>query len=1560
MATDLNITIPYGGGNAASTALSSHQATSYVWLGGSTGRMYLSVRFQSNPNMLITDVFETNDMRMSDGRTVTSLAKQAQMVTHASYSGKVVLVKLNDTTALIKNIYSTTSCYMYVVEIDESNNHRVKYHYIGSVSGGDNNWNNTNGVANLYSAQSYFAYQLKENKVVTYDATSNSSPYYKFTERTWDPVSKTLTSAVITTGLYNNSTQRDTERGLIDTYLVDGGEYTNPTLSGNANGFWQNTHTSNYGQWITPVVDRLGRMHFQMTSSSSNGTQNAQGIRSTSQQNFTVVYDPSLDSWTTCSMGGYWNSSSGQTNVTYSNENYFNVWLPLDTRRRDHVGYSFGNGDGAPKDELVSHSFITVGKNYMDVWSRDPESDATRVKYRHDDSDDKSDTGSEQRVIQAMWLDKDHFVVFYCNRFNNGYWRNNYDNGNSPAASQDGGIRYKVIRYLDEFMADVVKFGHIDSQYGYGNISQIMHPFKKIDERTLISECFNHMVTLWVPNIVPVAANDLYTMEEDAVLTVSDTNLGVLANDSDLDGDSLEVLSTLTVEPFAGSASMSSDGSFTYTPNANFTGTDSFSYRVVDNAGGFADGIVYITVTPKADSPTVQSDVYSIPEDTTLSVADISLGVLANDLDVDGDTLTVDTTPVSPTSNGSLTLNADGTFTYTPNANFNGTDSFEYKVEDGTGNAESGTVTINVTSVNDTPISVADTYSVVEDTVLSVNAEAGVLANDTDVESGSLTIDPTPVQDVVNGSLVLSSDGSFTYTPSANYHGVELFTYEVIDADGGKSQQSATITVTPVNDAPVALSDAYTIDEDNTLEVVDLSLAIVANDSDVDGDTITVDTTPVQDVANGTLTLTSDGKFTYVPDPNFAGSDFFIYKVSDTSGEEAQARVDITVNQVNDIPQPGIVSYSTQEDTPLTVVDAGVGILKETTDIEGDALTVNTTPVVDTSNGTLVLSEDGTFSYAPDQNFNGSDTFTYEVTDSAGNSATGVVNISVSSVNDNPVSGDRAFSVNENTTENAVPELTATDVDGTIAGYKLMATPNSGGTLVTPEGTWTIGHTIPVTDAGSVLYTPASGFYGVETFDYVAVDNEGGESTGSVVTATVVEVTLTPSLTGAAASYTMTEGQDTIVTVVDSSGEDVTWSYAVTSGSLSEATVSAVDNVFTVSPGSVDESFTLTFTATGTAGTDSMVSEFTYTAPVVATESSYPLSSDLEGSQVLFLDPSVGTTSSWTNTASPTNPATTALQFDVANVSLENNGTSNIGYIMDASSTIEPATGFDRANSGYQYEETRLGSDYDGAGSGDYTLTYWVKTTSTAAHSGSYAHGMGLGGDTNTDGGISSGISNGQIVWSYYDGGWNRAFSTGTVNDGAWHCIVMTYNNGTLNMYIDGVLDSTHAGVSYSPGKYVFDHVGSALADAAFVGTMGAIRVFSTELTSEEVESVFNVDAEQYGMTPIEEAPADPNTFAVTAQNGKYYIDGQEAPTLTLTRGETYTFNVDAAGHPLFFHDNSYWASGQYANELGSIHGVTGSRTETITYTVPANAPNTIWYNCGVHSGMGGTFTIVD
>ena len=252
--------------------------------------------------------------------------------------------------------------------------------------------------------------------------------------------------------------------------------------------------------------------------------------------------------------------------------------------------------------------------------------------------------------------------------------------------------------------------------------------------------------------------------------------------------------------------------------------------------------------------------------------------------------------------------------------------------------------------------------------------------------------------------------------------------------------------------------------------------------------------------------------------------------------------------------------------------------------------------------------------------------------------------------------------------------------------------------------------------------------------------------------------------------------------------------------------------------------------------------------------SSYSLTTALEADQLLFLDPTDttnATTSNWTNTASPTNPATTALQFDVANVTFETSGSTNIGYVMDASSTIQPSAGFNRANSGYQYPEIRLGSDYDGSGTSDYTLTYWVKTTSTLAHSGAYQHGMGLGGDTNNDGGISSGISNGQIVWSYYSGGWNRVFSTGTVNDGDWHCIIMTFNNGTLKMYIDGVLDSTHTGVGYSPGYYIFDHIGSALADKAFIGTMGAIRVFASELTASEVETVFDVEAQQYGLTPI-------------------------------------------------------------------------------------------------------------
>jgi VCBS repeat-containing protein len=150
-----------------------------------------------------------------------------------------------------------------------------------------------------------------------------------------------------------------------------------------------------------------------------------------------------------------------------------------------------------------------------------------------------------------------------------------------------------------------------------------------------------------------------------------------------------------------------------------------------------------------------------------------------------------------------LTLNANGTFTYTPSANYSGSDTFTYHANDGTGNSNIATVTITVSPVNDAPVAVNNAYNTNEDTPLIVALANSVLVNDTDLEGNTLTAIP----DVgpANGTLTLNANGTFTYTPAANYNGSDSFTYHANDATGNSNIATVTITVSPVNDAPVAV-----------------------------------------------------------------------------------------------------------------------------------------------------------------------------------------------------------------------------------------------------------------------------------------------------------------------------------------------------------------------------------------------------------------------------------------------------------------------------------------------------------------------------------------------------------------------------------------------------------------------------------------------------------------------------------------------------------------------------------------------------------------------------------
>src|SRR5665213_376261 len=381
---------------------------------------------------------------------------------------------------------------------------------------------------------------------------------------------------------------------------------------------------------------------------------------------------------------------------------------------------------------------------------------------------------------------------------------------------------------------------------------------------------------------------------------------------------------------------------------------------------------VTLTVVPVNDPPIGNNDTYTTLEDVPLNVP--APGILTNDTDVDGDALTA--LLVSNVSHGNLSFNTNGGFIYTPATNYNGTDSFTYRANDGFSTGNVATVTINITPVNDPPVANNDTYITLEDVPLIVPAASGILANDTDVEGDPLTA--VLVGNVSHGVLNLNTNGGFTYLSATNYNGTDSFAYQASDGFSTGNVATVTINITPVNDPPVANNDTYITLEDVPL-IVPAASGILANDTDVEGDPLTA--VLVGNVSHGVLNLNPNGGFTYLSATNYNGSDSFTYRANDGTTNGNLATVTINITPVNDAPVTVADTYTTLEDVRLTV--AAPGILANDTDVEGDPLTA--VLVGNVSHGVLNLNPNGGFTYLSATNYNGSDAFTYRANDGTTN-----------------------------------------------------------------------------------------------------------------------------------------------------------------------------------------------------------------------------------------------------------------------------------------------------------------------------------------------------------------------------------------------------------------------------------------------------------------------------------------------------------------------------------------------------------------------------------------------
>jgi len=564
----------------------------------------------------------------------------------------------------------------------------------------------------------------------------------------------------------------------------------------------------------------------------------------------------------------------------------------------------------------------------------------------------------------------------------------------------------------------------------------------KADDGQLESNLATVSITINAVNNPPVCAATSITTNEDTSGTVAP---------SCTDAENVPLSYAIAAQPSNGTAVVE-NGLLKYTPSANFNVSDSFTYTANDGTLTSTPATVSVTVNPVNDPPVANNQSVETNED-------ILLPLTLSGSDIEGNTLTY--ALIASPAHGTLSGVAPN-LTYTPNADFNGSDSFTFKVNDGTVDSASATVQITIHAINDPPVANNDVFTTEEDVPLNVSAALGVLSNDTDVEGDSLSA--SLVTGPAHGNLALNPDGSFTYTPDASYSGADGFTYTASDGQGGTANGNVAITVNPVNHPPVADNQNKSTDED-----VAVQITLSATDADNDSLTYTVTTEP----AHGTLSGTAPN-LTYTPAANYYGADSFSFKANDGQADSNVAVVNLTINPVNDPPVVAGQSITTGENISQNVTLNG-------SDVDGDSLTYQ---VVDQpAHGTLSGSAPNLV-YTPEQNYSGPDNFTFKANDGSSDSDTATISITVTPVNDPPVANDQSVTTAEDTTLTVT--LTASDAENDPLTYMVVGNPSHG----------VLSGTAP-----NVTYTPALNFNGPDNFTFKAND---GRADSNVATISII------------------------------------------------------------------------------------------------------------------------------------------------------------------------------------------------------------------------------------------------------------------------------------------------------------------------------------------------------------------------------------------------------------------------------------------------------------------------
>ncbi|HHP0472517.1 TPA: Ig-like domain-containing protein, partial [Vibrio harveyi] len=594
---------------------------------------------------------------------------------------------------------------------------------------------------------------------------------------------------------------------------------------------------------------------------------------------------------------------------------------------------------------------------------------------------------------------------------------------------------------------------------------------------------------------------------------------------------------TLLNEEFAPAAGENAGSSLQESGTVERTGAEILASTLFETTGIAALGLSETQNLSLADlilnaansdntSPAINPRPPVAEDDSVLTDEDasVSIDVLANDQDADSDSLSIESATV-PAEQGTVEI-IDGKLIFTPAEDFNGEATVTYVVTDGALTDEA-TVTVTVNPINDAPVAVNDTVTTDEDTAVTID----VLTNDSDPENDTLTITAASVP--TEQGTVAIVDGKLVFTPAENFNGDASISYTISD---GQLTDDATVAVTvnPVNDAPVAVNDAVSTDEDTAV-----TIDVLANDRDPENDQLTITNASVP-AEQGTVAII-DGKLVFTPAENFNGDATISYTISDGQLTD-DATVAVTVNPVNDTPVAVNDAVSTDEDTAVTI-----DVLANDRDPENDQLTI-TNASVPAEQGTVTIV-DGKLVFTPAENFNGDATISYTISDGQlTDDAT--VAVTVNPVNDAPV---------------AVNDTVATDEDTAVTIDVLAndSDPENDTLTITAASVPAEQGTVTIVD-GKLVFTPAENFNGDATISYTISD--GQLTDDATVAVTVNPVNDAP----VAVNDTVATDEDTTVTIDvlanDSDPENDTLTITAASVPAEQGTVTIVDGKLVFTP----------------------------------------------------------------------------------------------------------------------------------------------------------------------------------------------------------------------------------------------------------------------------------------------------------------------------------------------------------------------------------------------------------